>query len=116
MNYNILFGIAAGIILYLIVSLLLKLVHKSMKVNPLIGLAGIYVLFYVLGDKIGGLTPESWNIKNIETPYQMEGTLGFFLNLDEPTMSTLDIAYSVFIICLILQFIGVFLFKRKRSK
>lgn len=115
MNYNILYGLAAGIILYLIVSILIKIVLKSFKLNPLFGLAGIYILFFVLGDKIGDLAPESWNIKNIETPYQIEGSLGFLLNLDEPSMSILEVTYSVFIICLILQFIGVFLFKRKRN-
>ena len=115
MNYNILYGMAAGIILFLIVLILLKIVLKSFKLNPLIGLAGIYILFFVLGDTIETLAPESWSIKNIEAPYQIKGTLGFLLNLDEPSMSILDVTYSVFIICLILQFIGVFLFKRKRD-
>lgn len=112
MDYNLIIGIAIGIIGFIFVIYLIKRISKSFKINPLLGLVGIYLLFQFSSLEGSQYLPESWSSKGIDTPYQIEGTLGFFLNLDQPKMSLIEVAWAVFFIFLILQFIGVFLFNK----
>ena len=100
-------GIVTGLLLFVALLWVEKKLMKAFQINPLLELGLIYVAFYWLPDLVNKFLPPLWKEETIDTPIQLIGTLGFILRLNKPQMSVVDVAFSVFIICIIGRFIYV---------
>lgn len=107
MNLLLLCGIAIGFLLFLALLWFEKKLMKAFEINPLLELGLLYLGFHLLPDLANDFLPASWSIKQIDTPFQLEGSLGFLLRLNKPTMSVVDVAFAVFILCILIRFVYV---------
>ncbi len=100
----VLIGVLVGICIFAIYVVALKMLFKAFKINPLLHLVAMYLLVD-LSKGIITIFPESWTVKQIDTPVKIEGTVGFLLRLNNPQMSIYDVAMSVLFFCFCLLFI-----------
>ncbi len=82
------------------------------QINPLLGLGGIYVLFYVFDDNIYKLAPESWKEKIFENMFELNGSLGVLLNLHGQKLSAYDLTSATLRICMLGYIIYSFTLKK----
>ncbi|MCK0161377.1 hypothetical protein [Allomuricauda sp. F6463D] len=68
-------------------------------------LGGFYIIVEVLDKAVFRIIPENWTIAQIDTPFQLDGTIGFFLRSTEPKMSVYDMAMAVLLIYFFFFFI-----------
>lgn len=100
-------GIVTGILLFLVLLWVEKKLMKAFEINPLLELGLLYLGFHLLPDLANDFLPASWSIKQIDTPFQLMGSLGFILRLNKPTMSMVDVAFAVFLLCILIRFVYV---------
>jgi len=113
MNLLLLYGIGMGLLLFVALLWVEKQLMKAFEINPLLELGLLYLAFYWVPDLANKFLPESWKMAQIDTPFQLEGSLGFILRLNKPQMSVVDIAFSVFLVCIIGRFIYVMAGKKE---
>lgn len=101
-------GIATGLLLFVAILWVEKKLTKAFKLNPLLHLGLLYLVFYWVPDFANDLLPPLWKTEQIDTPIQLEGSLGFILRLNKPQMSVVDLAFCVFLVCLIGRFVYAF--------
>lgn len=101
----VIIGIFLGTFIFLLYLALYFLLNKAYKINPLLHLGGIYLMIEILDKGVYSIIPENWTIAQIDTPFQMDGTIGFFLRSTEPKMSVYDMAMAVLIIYFLFFFI-----------
>ena len=101
----ILIGILIGLFIFALYLAIYAALEKAYKINPLLHLGGLYLLIEVFDKAILKVIPESYKIKQIDTPFQLDGPIGSLFKLDQPKMAVHDIAMSVFLTCFILLFI-----------
>lgn len=104
--------VGVGIFAFILLLWILKIVFKVQQINPLLGLGGIYVFFYFLAEKLSNSVPDSWKVKQINNLWELDGSLGFLLRLNQPKLSAYELASTTFRLCLIGYFIYVFAFKK----
>jgi len=112
MNLLLLYGMGMGLLLFVALLWVEKQLMKAFEINPLLELGLLYLAFYWLPDLANGFLPESWKMTQIDTPLQLEGSLGFILRLNKPQMSVVDLAFSIFLLCIIGRFIYVMVGKK----
>jgi hypothetical protein len=112
MNLLLLYGIGMGLLLFVALLWFEKKLVKAFEINPLLELGLIYLAFYWLPDLANGFLPESWKMAQIDTPFQLEGPLGFLLRLNKPQMSVVELGFSVFLACIVGRFIYVMTSKK----
>jgi len=100
-----LIGILIGLFLFALYMTLYAVLNKVYKINPLLHLGSFYIMVEVLDKAILKAIPESYKTKQIETPFQLDGPIGFIFRLNQPKMSIYDIAMTVLITCFFLFFI-----------
>ncbi|MFD2099970.1 hypothetical protein [Flagellimonas iocasae] len=98
-------GIATGLLLFAAILWVEKKLMNAFKLNPLLHLGLLYLIFYWAPDFANDLLPPLWKSEQIESPFQLDGTLGSILRLNKPQMSVVDLAFCVFLVCLIGRFI-----------
>ncbi len=106
------FGITSGIVVFVGFLWLIKVLFKAHTFNPLLGLGGIYFCFHFLSDKLSSVLPQSWKVKQIDNLYELDGSLGLLLHLNQPKLSAYELASTTFRLCLIGYFIYAFTIKR----
>ncbi len=105
-------SICAGIVAFVLVLCILKIIFKTQQINPLLGFGGVYVFLYFLTGKLFNSVPESWKIKQIDNQFLLDGSIGFLLHLGHPRLSAYELASTTFKLCLIGYFIYVFSFRK----
>ncbi len=100
-----LIGILIGLFIFALYMTLYAVLNKVYKINPLLHLGSFYIMVEVLDKAILNAIPESYKTKQIETPFQLDGPIGFIFRLNQPKMSVYDIAMTVLITCFFLFFI-----------
>ncbi|MDF0707119.1 hypothetical protein [Flagellimonas okinawensis] len=100
----VLIGVLVGICVFALYLAAFKLLFKAFKINPLLHLVGFYAIIE-LNKGIISIVPKSWLVKQINTPLEAEGAVGFLFRLNEPQMSAYDIASSTLMLCFTLFFI-----------
>ena len=111
---DLLLGIIAGALLFALFLWINRKLTQLYRLNPLLGLGGIYFTFYMVTKKAHQHLPQFLTTKQIDTPFQLQGTLGFFFHLKEPKMSLLDLILCVFYMCLVGYLIYIFGFKKSK--
>ncbi len=108
----IILGVATGLLLFVALLWVEKKLMKAFEINPLLELGMIYLAFYWLPDLAYKFLPPFWKTEQVTNHFQLEGTLGFMLRLNKPHMSVVDLAFSVFLVCIIGRFVYVFTAKK----
>ncbi|MCR9263779.1 MAG: hypothetical protein NXH86_06450 [Flavobacteriaceae bacterium] len=111
---NLLLGIIVGVLLFALFLWINRKLIELYRLNPLLGLGGIYFAFYMVTEKAHQHLPQFLTTKQIDTPFQLQGTLGFFFHLKEPKMSLLELILCVFYMCLVGYFIYAFGIKKSK--
>ncbi|WP_222982169.1 hypothetical protein [Flagellimonas meishanensis] len=106
------YGIGAGIVAFLALLRVHKILFKLFEINPLLDLGVGYILYHVFADKLYSAVPQAWQIKQFENPLQIDGSIGFILHLDKPQLSAFDLTTATLGLCIIGHFVYVFTFKK----
>ncbi len=115
----VIIGIILGVSIFLTYIALYIILNRAYKIHPLIHLGGFYFLFTAIENALPNIIPEAWKIKQINTPLQMDGSIGFFFRLNQPKMSVYEIGMAVLLVCFTCYFIynvGVKQFLKKKNR